>query len=338
MKFSVIERAGKRVKILDQRQLPVKTVYKEYDDYRDIIESIRSLEIRGAPAIGIAGAFALAVAAEAKINSSVEYLKRILTDVATEIKAARPTAVNLAWGVNRALDIAHAYQGEDFDEFRGHLWDEAESILREDKALCDAIGRNGAGLIRDGDTILTHCNAGALATGGTGTALAVVYAARGMGKKIKVYADETRPLLQGARLTSWELMQEGIDVTLICDSMAGVVMREGKIDKVIVGADRVAANGDVANKIGTYTVAVLAREHKIPFYVAAPYSTFDDNISKGADIPIEERSSDEITRWGGVQTAPDGVKTYSPAFDITPRELVTAYITDKGITPGGRGK
>jgi len=338
MKFSVIERAGNRAKILDQRQLPARTVYHEYDDYRDIIESIKTLEIRGAPAIGIAGAFALAVAAEAKINTDVEHLKRIMTEVATEIKAARPTAVNLAWGVNRVLDTAHAYQGEDFEEFRGHLWDEAESILNEDRALCEAIGKNGAELIRDGDTILTHCNAGALATGGSGTALAVVYAAHDMGRKVKVYADETRPLLQGARLTSWELMQEGIEVTLICDNMAGVVMRQGKIDKVIVGADRVAKNGDVANKIGTYTVAVLAREHNIPFYVAAPYSTFDNDIATGADIPIEERSPDEITSWGGVRTAPDGVRTYSPEFDITPRDLVTAYITDKGITPGGRSK
>jgi methylthioribose-1-phosphate isomerase len=336
MKFIVIERVGKKAKILDQTQLPTKLVYNEYDDYRDIIISIKKLEIRGAPAIGIAGGFALAVAAEAEVNTDVEHRKRILTDIAEEIKAARPTAVNLAWGVNRVLDVAHAYGGDDVNEFRQFIWDEAQSILDEDKELCDKIGKNGAELIKDGDTILTHCNAGALATGGIGTALAVIYAAHNQGKKISVYADETRPLLQGARLTSWELMQEGIDVTLICDNMAGMVMKQGKIDKVIVGTDRVAKNGDVANKIGTYSVAVLAKEHGIPFYVALPYSTFDKNIPTGDDIPIEERSPDEITNWGGVQTAPKGVKVYSPAFDITPRELVTAYITDKGIEEGGR--
>jgi len=336
MNFTVIERVGGKAKILDQTQLPTKLVYHEYDDYRDIITSIKRLEIRGAPAIGIAGGFALAVAAEADVDTDVEHLKRILTDIAEEIKAARPTAINLVWGVNRVLDVAYAYAGEDVGEFRQFIWDEAQSILDEDKELCDKIGKNGAELINDGDTILTHCNAGALATGGIGTALAVIYEAHRQGKKIKVFADETRPLLQGARLTSWELMQEGIDVTLICDNIAGMVMSQGKIDKVIVGTDRVAKNGDVANKIGTYSVAVLAKEHNIPFYVALPYSTFDNNIPTGADIPIEERSPDEITNWGGVKTAPEGVKVYSPAFDITPRELVTAYITDKGVEKGGR--
>ncbi|UCD94382.1 MAG: S-methyl-5-thioribose-1-phosphate isomerase, partial [Candidatus Zixiibacteriota bacterium] len=290
MKFTVIERSGDKVKILDQRQLPTRTVYHQYVDYRDIINAVKTLEIRGAPAIGIAGAFAVALAAEVKVDMDVDQYKRILTNIADEIKAARPTAVNLAWAVNRALNAAHGYQGEDLDEFRGFIWDEAQAILDEDKVLCNAIGKNGAELISDGDTILTHCNAGALATGGIGTALAVIYAAHDMGKEVMVYADETRPLLQGARLTAWELMQEGIDVTLICDNMAGVVMRQGKINKVIVGADRVAKNGDVANKIGTYTVAVLARRHGIPFYVALPYSTFDENIATGADIPIEERS------------------------------------------------
>ena len=208
--------------------------------------------------------------------------------------------------------------------------------MEEDKRLCDKIGRNGEKLLKDGDTVLTHCNAGALATGGSGTALSPIYAAQKAGKNIRVYADETRPLLQGARLTSWELMQEGIDVTLITDNMAGMVMKQGKINCVIVGADRVAKNGDVANKIGTYSVALLAREHNIPFYVALPYSTFDNNIESGDKIPIEERDPDEITNWGGVQTAPDDVRVYSPAFDITPAELVTAYITDQGIKPGKR--
>ena len=336
MIVKAIEPLERTVKILDQRKLPAEIVYHEYDDYRDIIESIKTLEIRGAPAIGIAGAYALAVAAGADVNTDVERLKKVLADIASEIKAARPTAVNLAWGIERALKAAIAYDGNDKEDFRRKIFDEATAILREDERLCEAIGKNGEGLLKDGDTVLTHCNAGALATGGMGTALAVIYAARDAGKNIKVYADETRPLLQGARLTTWELMQEGIDVTLICDNMAGMVMKQGKINCVIVGTDRIAANGDVANKIGTYSVAVLAKEHDIPFYVATPYSTIDENTPTGDDIPIEERSPDEITKWGGVQTAPDGVKVYSPAFDITPRRLVTAYITDKGVQPGGR--
>jgi len=336
MKYRALKPLDGRIAILDQRQLPGRVEYHEYDDYRDIIQSIKTLEIRGAPAIGIAGAFALAIAARADVKTDLEHLKRVLTDIATEIKAARPTAVNLAWAVDRVLAKGHAFAGDSFDELRAHLWDEALAILREDEKLCDAIGRNGEKLLSDGDTVLTHCHAGALATGGAGTALAVIYAARDAGKRIAVYADETRPLLQGARLTSWELMQEGIEVTLICDNMAAVVMRQGKIDCVIVGADRIAANGDVANKIGTYTVAVLAREHGVPFYVAAPYSTFDQNLKSGDDIPIEERSPEEITRWGDIPTAPENVSVYSPAFDITPRELITGYITDQGIKPGGR--
>ena len=334
MKFKTIEPSGTRVKILDQRRLPAATIYNEYDDYRDIIRAIKTLEIRGAPAIGIAGGFALAVAARAQIKTDSEHLKRILADVAGEIKAARPTAVNLAWAVDRTLHIGIKYEGENIDELRQFLWDEAVTILREDEAMCRAIGRIGAELIKDGDSILTHCNAGALATGGIGTALAVIYTAHEQGKKVKVYADETRPILQGARLTCWELMQEGIDVTLICDNMAGFLMQQRRVTKVIVGADRIAKNGDFANKIGTYSVAVLAKEHGIPFYVAAPSSTFDDNIPSGKEVPIEERASDEITSWGGVQTAPTGVKAYNPAFDITPAELVTAYISDKGISRG----
>ncbi len=334
MKFKTIEPAGTKVRILDQRRLPAETIYSEYDDYRDFIRAIRTLEIRGAPAIGIAGAFALAVAAQAQVRADSEHLKRILADVAGEIKAARPTAVNLAWAVDRIMRVCHDYKGEDIDELGQFLWDEAVTILREDEEMCRAIGRNGAELIKDGDCILTHCNAGALATGGIGTALAIIYTAHEQGKKIKVYADETRPILQGARLTCWELMQEGIDVTLVCDNMAGFLMQQGKITKVIVGADRIARNGDFANKIGTYSVAVLAREHGIPFYVAAPSSTFDDKIPSGKEIPIEERASDEITSWGGVQTAPAGVKAYNPAFDITPAKLVTAYVSDKGISRG----
>lgn len=336
MKFKVIEPLENKIRILDQTKLPVELVYNEYDDYRDIIDSIKRLEIRGAPAIGIAGAYALAVASVAQIDVDLNHLKKVLPDIAKEIINARPTAVNLGWGVNRVLSAGEKYNGDDKKEFQKIIWDEATAILEEDKILCDKIGQHGEKLLKDGDTVLTHCNAGALATGGSGTALSPIYAAKRAGKNISVYADETRPLLQGARLTAWELKQEGIDVTLICDNMAGMVMKQGKIDCVIVGADRVAKNGDVANKIGTYSVAVLAREHNIPFYVALPYSTFDSNIESGDKIPIEERDSDEITNWGGVQTAPDGVRVYSPAFDITPTELVTAYITDQGIKPGKR--
>lgn len=336
MNFKAIEPVGNKLKILDQRRLPREVRYNEYDDYRDIIESIKTLEVRGAPAIGIAGAFALAIAAQAEVKTDLERLKKILVDIAREIRSARPTAVNLTWAVDRALDKANHYAGDRIDEYRRILWDEASLILAEDEAMCHAIGAHGQALLKDGDTVLTHCNAGALATGGSGTALAVIYAARDSGKKVKVFADETRPLLQGARLTCWELMQEGIDVTLICDNMAGFLMQQGKIDSVILGADRIAANGDFANKIGTYSVAILAKEHAVPFYVAAPTSTFDPGINSGEDIPVEERSPDELTNWGGVPTAPPGVKTYSPAFDITPAELVTAYITDKGITWGKR--
>jgi methylthioribose-1-phosphate isomerase len=216
------------------------------------------------------------------------------------------------------------------------MWGEAEAIHEEDRLLCERIGKHGAELIKDGDTILTHCNAGALATGGIGTALGVIYTCRDQGKNIKVFADETRPLLQGARLTAWELQQEGIDVTLICDNVAGMLMRQGEIDHVIVGADRIAKNGDVANKIGTYSVAVLADRHGVPFYVAAPYSTYDNELASGDRIPIEERSPVEVTEGFGKRTAPAGVKVYSPAFDVTPHELVTYYITDEGLKPGGK--
>jgi methylthioribose-1-phosphate isomerase len=337
MNFTVIERMDTKVRILDQTKLPGNVIYSEYDDYRDIITSIKKLEIRGAPAIGIAGAFAIALAAEADIDVEFDRLKNVLAAIAEEIKAARPTAVNLSWSVNRVLVKISEYSGDSIQRLREVIWNEAQTILDEDKKLCEAIGKYGAELLEDGDTVLTHCNAGALATGGIGTALAPIYTASKHGKNISVHADETRPLLQGARLTSWELAQEGIDVTLICDNMAAVVMREGKINKVIVGADRVAKNGDVANKIGTYTVAILAREHNIPFYVALPYSTFCHDLETGGDIPIEKRDPIEITNWGGVATAPDGIKVYSPAFDITPKELITAYITDQGIEPGGRG-
>jgi len=290
------------------------------------------MKVRGAPAIGIAAAYGLAVAMKQRGEFDIEYLEK----VALEFKNARPTAVNLAWAVDRVVAHVKSSKITTINGLLTLLWGEAEAIHQEDAALCRAIGENGAELINDGESVLTHCNAGALATGGIGTALGIIYTCHEQGKKLKVYADETRPLLQGARLTAWELMQEGIDVTLICDNTAGMLMCEGKVDHVIVGADRIAKNGDVANKIGTYSVAVLARENRVPFYVAAPYSTFDNEIEKGEDIVIEERASEEVTEGFGKRTAPTGVKVYSPAFDITPYELVSFYITDKGVKPGGR--
>lgn len=336
MNFKVIEVKDKKLVLLDQTVLPEKTVYNTYTDYRDVIVAIRRLEVRGAPAIGIAAAYALALAAETEIDVPFLTLRKAMIDVAEHIKNARPTAVNLAWAVDRCLAAVDLYTGDSIDEYRSILWAEGDAIRAEDEKMCEAMGRFGAELLTDGMTILTHCNAGALATGGIGTALAVFYKAKEAGKNITVFADETRPLLQGARLTTWELMQEDIDVTLITDNMAGYCMARGMIDAVITGADRITKNGDVANKIGTYSVAVLAEKHGIPFYVAAPESTFDKVLESGDQIIIEERDPAEVTEGFGRRIAPEGVKVFSPAFDITPHALVTAYITDTGVRPGGR--
>jgi methylthioribose-1-phosphate isomerase len=332
MKIKAIERIGDKVRLIDQTKLPELLIYRDLDDYREIIQSIKRLEVRGAPAIGIAAAYALAIAAQAEQKFDSEFVESI----GEEIKAARPTAVNLFWAIDRMVNSFNSNKPSNLDEAIVCLWREAEAIHEEDRAMCRRIGENGAELVNDGETILTHCNTGALATGGIGTALAVIYTCCDQGKKVSVYADETRPLLQGSRLTAWELQQEGIPVTLICDNTAGMLMRQGKIDRVVVGADRIAANGDTANKIGTYSIAVLAKQHDSPFYVAAPSSTFDDAIATGADIKIEERSPAEVTNGFGRQTAPDGISVYSPAFDVTPNELITSFITDTGVRPGGR--
>ncbi len=332
MKVKAVQRAGDKLRLIDQTRLPGNLVYNDYDDYYEIIKAIRRLEVRGAPAIGIAAAYALAIGVAQSGLHSFEHIETI----ARTIKNARPTAVNLAWAIDRVLSRLKREPADSLGAALKLLWDEAEAIHDEDRLMCNRIGEQGAALIDDGDTILTHCNAGALATGGIGTALGVIYACRDQGKKISVFADETRPLLQGARLTAWELMQEGIDVTLICDSMAAVLMADGRINHVIVGADRIARNGDTANKIGTYGLAVLAQYHGVPFYVAAPSSTFDQVIETGDDIPVEERAAEEITEGFGRRTAPSNVSAFSPAFDITPNELVTAFISDTGIRPGGR--
>jgi len=316
MPIETIKWEDDKLKILDQTELPTKLVYLECSSPEDVAEAIKVLRVRGAPAIGVAAAYGVVLGAE-RIDETIKLLA-----------STRPTAVNLFWALQRMKRCAKDYQGM---ELKKALLKEAMLIHEDDKKKCRQIGEYGASLIKDGDTILTHCNAGALATGGIGTALSPIYIAKEQGKKIKVFADETRPLLQGARLTTWELKQAGIEVTLICDNMAAMVMKQGKIDLVIVGADRIVKNGDVANKIGTYGVAILAKEHHLPFYVAAPTSTLDFSLDDGWQIPIEEREAEEITSGFGKRTAPEGINVYSPAFDITPNKFITAIITENGI-------
>ncbi len=330
--INALERIDSKVRLLRQTRLPAEVVYDDLDDYRDIIAAIKCLDVRGAPAIGIAAAYGLALAAQQHNVQDIEHLSTL----AEEIKIARPTAVNLAWAVDRVMTRIRQEKPQGIEAVLSLLWSEAEAIHEEDRRLCQAIGEHGATLIPDHGRILTHCNTGALATGGIGTALGVIYTAHQQGKQVHVFADETRPLLQGARLTAWELMQAGIPCTLICDSTAAMLMQQGRVDLAIVGADRITARGDVANKIGTYSVAVSCKHHNIPFYVAAPYSTFDDSLTSGSEITIEERHADEITRGFGPRTAPEDIDVFSPAFDITPKELVSGYVTDQGIQPGGR--
>jgi methylthioribose-1-phosphate isomerase len=331
MPLATIEWYNGKVKLIDQTLLPNELRYIECTNVDELWEAIKVLRVRGAPAIGIAGALGTVLGIWNSEAKSYSEFTEQLDKVTSYLAMSRPTAVNLFWALNRMKAVAEANNDKDIPQLKEILLTEAQKIIDEDKVMCRAIGKYGAELIKDGDTILTHCNAGGLATADYGTALAVMFTAHGQGKRIKVFADETRPLLQGARLTSWELMQAGIDVTLICDNMAGQVMKEGKINCVIVGADRIAANGDTANKIGTYGVAILAKEHKIPFYVAAPTSTFDVKIATGDLIPIEQRKAEEITEGFGKRTAPQGVKVYNPAFDVTPARLIDAIITEKGV-------
>ncbi|MGE5552179.1 MAG: S-methyl-5-thioribose-1-phosphate isomerase [Bacteroidota bacterium] len=320
-----------RLILLDQTKLPAELTYEECRDFRDVAEAIRTLRVRGAPAIGVAAAFGLAMAA-AEAAAQGRPIVPYLREAAAVLRATRPTAVNLAWALDRVL-ARLARVGESPD-LPGIVAREAQAIMAEDLAVNRALGRHGQALLRDGDTILTHCNAGALATVGYGTALGVVRAAVEAGKRVSVYAGETRPLLQGARLTVTELLAEGITVTLICDNMAAALMRRQKIDAVIVGADRIARNGDVANKIGTYGLAVIARHHGVPFYVAAPMSTYDANVATGAEIPIEERDPDEVRRVGGTLVTPPAAPVWNPAFDVTPVELVTGVVTEHGVAAG----
>lgn len=319
------------LKMIDQRVLPKEFVYLKYQTARDVAEGIKTMVVRGAPAIGCAAAFGIALEAlhlaakdDADFNLNMQQAFEVLA-------ASRPTAVNLFWALKRMKAVWDVSVHKSQRQIAQILLEEAQSIASEDVEINRAMGEYGQRLLADGDRVLTHCNAGALATAGHGTALGVIRSAVAVGKKISVIADETRPFLQGARLTAWEMVQEDIPTTLIADGMAGHLMATGCIDAVIVGTDRVAANGDVANKIGTYMVAVLAHRHKIPFYVACPLSTIDINIASGSQIPIEERDPEEVLAYGGVRTAANGVMVRNPSFDVTPAELVTALITEKGV-------
>ena len=335
--FKTIEWTDNGVRMIDQTRLPAQEVYRNYQDYRGVAEAIRSMVIRGAPAIGVAAAMGIALGVRNSVAGTETELRAEFETIAETISGTRPTAVNLFWALKRMRGVfeeslvGRAAEVEKIATAKRRLVEEAQRILAEDIAVNEAMGRHGAALLNDSSTVLTHCNAGALATGGYGTALGVIRAAVTQGKRINVFADETRPFLQGARLTAWELAKDGIPVTLITDNMAGHFMRQRQIQAAIVGADRIAANGDVANKIGTYTVAVLARENKIPFYVAAPLSTIDMNIASGEEIPIEERSATEVKQLAGVSIAPPEVAARHPAFDITPHCYVTAIITERGI-------
>jgi len=316
--------------MIDQTRLPGETIHVVCDTAEKVWHAIKTLQVRGAPAIGVAAAYGVIVALDQ--NQPDDQSWRDATRKACEYLAtSRPTAVNLFWALARMRRRADQLGHRTWPDARAALLAEAHAIRNEDAAMCRAIGSAGEHIIRDGSGVLTHCNAGALATSEYGTALAVMYAAHERGRRFNVYVDETRPLLQGSRLTAWELLREGINTTLICDNMAAVVMAQQRVNVVIVGADRIAANGDTANKIGTYGVAVLAAAHQIPFYVAAPSSTFDLEIAGGADIPIEQRDPDEIRRGFGRPTAPANVTCYSPAFDVTPARLITGIITERGV-------
>jgi methylthioribose-1-phosphate isomerase len=328
MAVHTIEWRADAVRMIDQRLLPAREVIRTYRDYRGVAEAIRTMVIRGAPAIGVAAAMGVALGIR---GTSGAKARARFAMVARTLRATRPTAVNLAWAVDRMGKVLEENLSLDAVALYRRMRGEALAIYREDLAVNRALGHHGAALLHDPATVLTHCNAGALATAGYGTALGVVRAAREEGKTVSVFADETRPFLQGSRLTAWELKKDRIPVTLIADNMAATVLAHGRISCVIVGTDRTAANGDVANKIGTYPLAVMARRHGVPFYVAAPLSSIDMNCSSGREIPIEQRSGQELTEFAGKQIAPRGVATYNPAFDVTPAELVTAIITERGV-------
>jgi methylthioribose-1-phosphate isomerase len=322
---------GNYVEMIDQRKIPKKIQWYTCRSYKDVIRAIRDMVIRGAPAIGIAAAMGLALGAASIRTRSYDIFKERFHDIAEKMLSARPTAVNLRWSVERMTSLVHSLNDRDVGDIKDALRAESEKILIEDIEINKKIGKKGQTLVPRKATILTHCNAGSLATGGYGTALGIIRAANENGKKVQVIADETRPWLQGLRLTAFEMMEEGIPVSVIADNAAGFLMKEKRIDLVITGADRIAANGDVANKIGTYQVAVLAHVNKIPFYVAAPVSTIDFTINNGGMIPVEERDPSEISLLGKDRVGPDGVRALNPAFDVTPSKFITAIITEKSI-------
>jgi len=330
-----IEWTDAGVVMIDQTRLPLEEKYVTCRSYQEVATAIRDMIIRGAPAIGVAAAMGVAIGV---MQAEPADLDRQVETICETLARTRPTAVNLFWAIDRMKRVYAGMRGQAIEAIRKRLIQEAQLVREEDVAICRAIGRNGAALVPDGRTILTHCNAGALATAGYGTALGVIRAAVEAGKKVDVYADETRPFLQGARLTVWELQQDGIPTTLITDNMAGHFMKAGRIGCVVVGADRIAANGDVANKVGTYSVAVLAKENGVPFFVAAPVSTLDLTLASGDEIPIEERAAAEVTHVFGHAVAPAGTTVANPAFDVTPARYVTAIITEKGVARAPYGE
>ncbi|MCD4784549.1 MAG: S-methyl-5-thioribose-1-phosphate isomerase [Candidatus Eremiobacteraeota bacterium] len=321
---------GNHIEIIDQTKLPGLLEWIECNDVKTLGEAIKRLSVRGAPALGIAAGMGMALASILSEAKCLDDLKKELSSVRDYIAGTRPTAVNLFWALDRMMEIVNEHEG-DIESLRNKLEAEALKIDRENKEMCMSVGDHGAELVKEGWNILTHCNAGFLATGDYGTAIGVIRSAHKQKKNIHVYVDETRPLLQGSRLTAWELKQDKIPYTLIADNMAGYLMKQGKIDMVVVGADRITAEGDVANKIGTYSLAVLANYHGIPFYPAAPFSTIDMSIKSGNDIVIEERNHKELVYFQGIQSAPLDSDVYNPAFDVTPHNLVTAIITEKGV-------
>ncbi len=331
MNFFTLKWQDDAVVMIDQRRLPQEEIYNSYRSAAEVAVAIKTMVIRGAPAIGVAGAFGMALAARGSAAKDLKRFIEEMEDVADLLISQRPTAVNLAWAVRRIQNFYRSHPDVSLPILQKKILEEAQKIFAEDVEMCRQMGRHGAALIEDGKSYLTHCNAGALATAGRGTALSVFYEAAEQGKKFQVYSSETRPFLQGARLTCWELKKCGIDVTLVTDNMVAHLMKLKKVHGVVTGSDRIAANGDVANKIGTYGVAILAKHHGLPFYVVAPSSTVDLATPSGKEIPIEERPEDEVTSFNGKASAPEGIRVFNPAFDVTPNELVTAIVTEKGI-------
>jgi methylthioribose-1-phosphate isomerase len=331
MRLETVAWTKGKIRLIDQTRLPDSFTYIYCRDVKTLWKAIRKLEVRGAPAIGIAAGFGVALAAQQSKATTLKAFEKTVMHTISYLGTARPTAINLFWALERMRNVFYANRNTTIPAMKKVLLNEAQAIFQEDRRMCRSMASFGARLVASGDTILTLCNAGALATADYGTALGVVYKAKAQGKKITVYACETRPLLQGARLTTWELLKRGIKVTLICDNMAATLMQQKKIDKVFVGADRIAANGDTANKIGTYNLAVLAKHHNVPLYVVAPSSSVDLALASGGGIPIEERSGDEVRHVLGTTIAPRQVNVYNPAFDVTPHKLITAIVTEAGI-------